>query len=247
MKIRNRGRARKSGRRTITAPNGTLVIDGRALEEARIPGMLAPGEDEIRSAIESLPEELSWDWVRPRLTPLFERADGAGVELDPALHTVTPLGVAIGFGIEIGPLFARVTASMAERWEVTLAEIEAAALEHLAEATERITSASLQHAVHRGHLVRALGEPGGWASSVILAGQETLTRIFGLRDQVFVAPSRSMLLSFDARVPSATVVDVTLGLESLDPHPLLLDPFLLSDGQLSWQGYSDGDAAEALV
>jgi hypothetical protein len=107
-----------------------------------------------------------------------------------------------------------------------------------------VGSNALQHVVHHGHLVRCLPEPGGWASSAILAGTDQLTRIFGPQDQVFTVPARNMLLSFDASTPNNVIADLTVLLEGSDPHPLMLDPFYLVDGELQWEGVSPGlDAA----
>lgn len=71
---------------------------------------------------------------------------------------------------------------MADRWEANLEQIEAAAFHHLDAAVTRVGARDLQHAVHRGHMMRCLPEPGGWASSVILAGADTVARIFGPQD-----------------------------------------------------------------
>jgi hypothetical protein len=85
-------------------------------------------------------------------------------------------------------------------------------------------------------MARCLPEPGGWASSAILAGEEEVRRIFGGHDQVFTVPTRNMILSFDASVPAHAVADVTAMMEDADPHPLLLDAFALVDGRLCWTG-----------
>jgi hypothetical protein len=125
---------------------------------------------------------------------------------------------------------------MAERWEAHVEQIEAAAFAHLHDAAGKLSRRNLQYAVHHGHMLHALPEPAGWASSVILAGEETVKRIFGAHDQVFTMPTRNVILSFDASVPAPVIADVTFGLEEMDPHPLRLDPFTLTDGKLTWQG-----------
>lgn len=234
-KHRRPGKPRYPAR--ITAGGRTAELSAGFREERVPPGSVAPTEAELRQAMESIPEEIGWDWAVTRLTPIFDRHDGGGITGDPTLHAVTPLGVAVGFGIEIGPMFARVTTSMARRWEASLEQIEAAAFRHLERAVADIRPSSLQQAVHRGHLVRALAEPGGWASSVILAGEEAVRRIFGAHDQVFMAPGRNVLLSFDAKTPPSVILDLSMLLEESDPHPLMLDPFRLIDGRLSWDGW----------
>jgi hypothetical protein len=203
------------------------------------PGIATPSEGEIRQAIASIPDSPDWSWARPRLAPVFQRPASGGVTGDPLLLSVSEMGVAFGFAIEVGPLFMPVTTSLAERWEASLQQIEAAAFDHLHAVVASIRPNVVQRAVHHGHLIRALPEPGGWASSVILAGVDEVTRIFGSHDQILAAPSRNILLSFSASTPSDTVVDVTLGIEEMDLHPLNLDPFVLEDGRLSWTGILD--------
>jgi hypothetical protein len=155
------------------------------------------------------------------------------------------MGVAVAFGIEVGPMFVPVTASLAERWESSVEQIEAAAFEHLRAVVATISPKAVQHAVHRGHLLRALPEPAGWASSVILAGADEVARIFGPHDQYFTAPSRNALVSFGIGTPPEIISEVTLALEEADLHPLQLDPFALRDGRLSWAGLTDDESAFA--
>ncbi|MEO8510997.1 MAG: hypothetical protein ABI534_07105 [Chloroflexota bacterium] len=198
------------------------------------PGTSVPDERELREALASIPEDFDWDWTRTRLVPLFERGGAEGTTGDPMINALTSLGVGIGFGVEIGPMLARVTRSMTQRWETSVEQIEHVAFENLQRAVADLDRRDLQPAVFNGHMMRALPNPQGWASSVILAGEAALTRIFGGHDQVFTTPTRNVLIAFDAQVPLRAVMDVTVALEELDPHPLMLEPFLLRDGRLSW-------------
>jgi len=204
-------------------------------------GVELPSPEEIAAALSGMPEEISWDWAAPRLIPLFERGYPDGVSGDPMVNTVSHLGVGIGFGIDIGPLLGRVTQSMAQRWEASVAQIEHAAFAHLAEVVSGIGGKDLQSVVHHGHLFRALGEPAGWASSVILAAETEVARIFGTRNAIFTTPGRNSLLAFAPGMPIHAVVEVTVQLESADPHPLLLDPFVMEDGVLRWAGLDELD------
>ena len=188
-----------------------------------------------------MPDELSWDWAAARLVPVFERGYGEGVTGDPMVNSVSHLGIGIGFGIDFGPLLGRVTQSMAQRWETSVEQMERAAFAHLAEVLSGIGGGDLQPVVHHGHLFRALGKPAGWASSAILAPQAEVVRIFGTRNAIFTAPARNSLLAFAPGTPAHAVAEVTLQLESLDPHPLVLDPFVMEDGILRWEGLAELD------
>lgn len=201
-----------------------------------------PSMEEIEAALSVVPEEIGWDWASPRLIPLFERGYGEGVPGDPMINVLTPLGIGIGFGIDFGPVIGRVTTSMARRWEASAEQIERAAFDHLAEAVRDIWPADVQIVVVQGHLFRALGRPAGWASSVILAGEAELIRIFGVRRAFFTAPSRNSLLAFGPGTPPRVVADISVQLEAMDPHPLELAPFVLHDGVLHWEGMLDDEA-----
>lgn len=219
----------RAGDRTMTFVRDADEPDGAAL----------PSGDEIEAAFSTLPDELTWDWAAPRLIPLFERGYGEGFTGDPMVNVVSHLGVGIGFGLDFGPVIGRVTQSMAGRWEASVEQIEHAAFRHLADVAATVTRSDLQSVVHRGHFFRVLGKPDGWASSIILAGEAELIRIFGTRDAIFTLPARNSLLCFGQATPSRALLEVTLQLESMDPHPLQIEPFEMEDGVLSWDGTTD--------
>jgi hypothetical protein len=205
-------------------------------------GLEMPSIEEINTALEAVPEDLNWDWASSRLIPLFERGYGEGVTGDQMVNTVSHLGVGIGFGIDFGPAIGRVTESMARRWEASVEQLERAAFAHLADVVARVAPSDLQALVHRGHLLRALGEPAGWASSVVLAGEAELVRVIGTRNAIFTLPARNSLLAFPPATPSQVVAEVTWELESMDPHPLRIDPFVMVDGVLRWEGLEEEPA-----
>lgn len=202
-------------------------------------GVEMPSWAEIEAALSQVPEEVSWDWAAPRLIPLFERGYGEGVDGDQMVNSVSRLGLGIGYGIDFGPVFGRVTVSMARRWEASAEQIEHAAFAHLADAAAAVGRSALQSVVHRGHLFRALGTPAGWASSVVLAEPGDLIRLLGTRDAILTVPARGSLLAFGPGTPLRVVDEVTLELESLDPHPLRMEPFVMADGVVRWLGLDD--------
>lgn len=209
----------------------TFVQDGDAPEDG-----IEPSIDEIEAALAEMPDELDWEWSSRRLIPLFERGYAEGVTGDPMVNTMTPLGVGIGFGIDLGPMMARVTRSMGQRWEASVEQIERAAFAHLADVVAGVSPSDVQPIVLQGHFFRALTVPLGWSSSVVLAGDSELIRIFGTRDAFFTAPTRHSLLAFGLGTPTRVVAGITVECELQDPHPLQLDPFLMADGLLQWEG-----------
>lgn len=223
--------------RLIRAGDRTMTFI-RDEEDVR-DGIGTPSIEEIEAALSQVPEELSWDWASERLIPLFERGYGDGVTGDQMINTVSHLGVGIGFGIDFGPAFGRVTKSMAQRWEASVEQIEHAAFARLAKVATAVGSSDLQSVIHRGHFFRSVLKPEGWASSVILAGDEEVARIFGTRDAIFTVPARNCLVAFGPGTPLWAVEDVTMELESIDPHPLRMEPFVMTDGVIHWQGLDE--------
>jgi hypothetical protein len=234
---KHRRKAKRQQSRLIRAGDRTMTFV-MSREEEEADGVELPSEEEIEAALSVTPEELTWDWAAPRLIPLFERDYAEGFAGDPMVNTVSTVGIGIGFGIDFGPVFGRVTRSMAQRWEASVEQIEHRAFAHLAEVAAGISPRDLQSVVHQGYLFRALGKPGGWASSIVLAGEAELTRIFGVRDAIFTVPARNSLLAFGPATPARAVADVTISLEAMDPHPLLLEPFVMEAGELRWEGLS---------
>lgn len=209
-------------------------------------GVELPSMEEIEAALAEVPDELGWDWVSRRLIPLFERGYGEGASGDPMVNSVSHLGVGVGYGIDFGPCIGRVTRSMAQRWEASLEQIEHAAFAHLREVVAGVGRSDLQSVVHRGHFFRALGRPHGWASSVILAGDAELIRIFGVRDAIFTVPARNCLLVFGPGTPPRAVAEVTVQSELMDPHPLGIDAFVMEEGVLRWGGLADEEPLETV-
>lgn len=238
------GRTKRRAHKLIRAGDRTMtfVQDGSGPDD----GIELPSMDEIETALRQIPEDIDWEWASPRLIPLFERGYGEGVPGDPMVNVTSHLGVGIGFGIDFGPMVGRVTTSMARRWEASVEQIERAAFSHLAEVVGDVWPADVQTVVVQGHLFRALTKPAGWASSVILAHEAELTRIFGVRDACFLVPARNTLIMFGPGTPARVVADIGIQLESMDPNPLGVDPFVMRDGVLRWEGLlDDGPLSDA--
>jgi hypothetical protein len=125
---------------------------------------------------------------------------------------------------------------MGQRWETSVEQLERAAFAHLTEVVADVSPSDVQPIVLQGHFFRALTVPLGWSSSVILAGESELIRIFGTRDALFTAPTRHSLLAFGQGTSTRVVAGITVECELQDPHPLQLDPFLMADGLLQWEG-----------
>jgi hypothetical protein len=61
---------------------------------------------------------------------------------------------------------------------------------------------------------------------------------------VLTTPSRGLLLSFPLQTQSVAAARISLEFEALHPFPLMLDPFALEDGHVTWDGDGLDDGAE---
>lgn len=187
----------------------------------------------IGRAAKKMPKPVPWDWAKPRLLPLL-----CGPVIDPVgehvVRTVAGPGCAIEIGMDLGGVFPVVDTVVAERWETSPDQLRDAALSNLRRRTERLSPRRLSTGVFSGRIVKMLRGPAGYAASLVLL-QDELMRIFGSQDQIFAAPGRSLLVSFPIDAPRDVVVDTVIDLELNEPLPLMLDPFLLMDGNLIWQ------------
>jgi hypothetical protein len=228
-KIRRQNRIRSSNGRTHE------ISDEFANWKAP-KGVVTPTRRELKHAMDSIPDDLSWEWAKERLVPVLERPGSDPFPQDPQLSAVADCGVSYGFGIEIGPGFARVNRGMATRWDRPDEVIRDVALANLRRRLYDEDPTFETVDVPKGAVVvRLLTKPQGFASSVLLV-PDALRRIFGDADQVFTAPSRPVLLAFPPDATADEIELVTREMEELDQHPLLLDPFRLTGGQLRWDG-----------
>jgi hypothetical protein len=187
----------------------------------------------IGRAAKKMPRPVPWDWAEPRLLPLL-----CGPIIDPpgehVVRTVAGPGCAIEIGMDLGGVFPVVDASVAERWETSPDQLRDTALANLRRRTARLSPASLSTGAFSGRIVRMLRGPAGYAASLVLL-QDELMRIFGPQDQILAAPGRSMLVSFPIDAPLDVVADTVIDLELSQPLPLMLDPFIVTEGRLVWQ------------
>jgi hypothetical protein len=189
---------------------------------------------DFRRAASRMPKPVSWDWARPRLMPLLAQPciDMPGEE---RIRTVAPVGCAIEFGIDLGGHFPIVDRVVAERWECSVEQLWATALENLAKRASIVQPSVVQHAVMSGRAFRMLQAPAGCASSLLLVPDQ-VKRLFGDHDQVLAAPGRHTLLSFPLDAPTLGIGEIVVDIEQGELTPLFLDPFAMYDGEVIWEG-----------
>ena len=105
-KHRRRGRNRL--RATFSSGKVRASLSSEFRARRATPGTSIPHQRELLDVLATIPDDFDWDWARTRLVPLFERGGVQGTVGDPMINALTSLGVGIGFGVEIGPMLARV-------------------------------------------------------------------------------------------------------------------------------------------
>jgi hypothetical protein len=219
-----------------TRSKGTGGIIGHAV---RLTMSVAREERDLRRAVRHMPKPVPWDWAAPRLVPVL-----AGPIMDPPGESLvrvhSDLGPMVEIGLDLGSAMTYVDARVAERWECSPDQLMERALQNLRERAARIAIDRVQTGVFSGRAVRILRERPRWASSVLLSTDE-LFRLFGGHDQVVAAPTTDCLLSFSIDTPPVTIADIVVSFEQGSRRPLWLDPFLVSDGRLTWAEPIDTD------
>jgi hypothetical protein len=188
----------------------------------------------LRKAGKAVPKPMPWEWARPRLMPLL-----AGPYLGPdrLVTTIAALGCAVTYGVEVKKTYLIVDHSVMERWECSVPQLAEVATSNLERRAARLSPADIHHGVLAGHITRVLDRVS-WASSLVLAPNH-LVRLFGGEDQVFGTPRREVLLGWSIDTPGRVAAHITVNFEANAAYPLLLDPFVLIDGELVWQDLPD--------
>jgi hypothetical protein len=198
-----------------------------------------------RRAYAVMPKPVPWDWAEPRLIPLIcgPFFDRPGEEL---IRSVLPPGAAVAFGIDLGHgVLPYVDVVVAERWECTPGQICAAALDNLERRASLIPTTALKSGTLSGHIVQLLDSPRGWSTSVLLTPVH-LKRLLGEHDQILLAAGHGTLISMPMDAPAHVARELVYEYEAKERYPLLLDPFALVGGEITWGGSTEyaGDGGD---
>ena len=191
----------------------------------------------IQAALESVDLDAPWPTIAPRILPVIKRfrqpfAGG----LEPVYITVPP-GIRTGFGVDVGPAFSHVTASMTERWGVSGATLLGTALDNLQQLVRR-EPPRVDHLRPDGvPVITVQGQ--GWGSSLILA-PDLLRPILGTGPCVLMTPVRNTLMA----IPESASLDF---LESIYLAMTEDAPDALDTQILRWNGQTVVDLNDRSV
>ena len=196
------------------------------------PDVVTPSVEEVLAALETMPQELTWDQIAPEVVPLFQRVRPYHASMPEQLRVVVPPGLTVGFGVDIGPAFITVSPEMAQEWGVPADEILGRALVNL----EARMAGVRPRDVHDGSIgdvpVRILQSPTGSASTYVLV-PEALGRILGRHRQLVLAPMRNLLMSLPITADRDFAAWLFDEIAAQDPNCLAPAAFVIGDGQLA--------------
>jgi len=173
----------------------------------------------------------TWDTVADDILPMFERARPFSFNVDPPALTALPPGVSVGFGIDAGPAFMRVSTTHLASWKVDLETLATRALANLRERARRLDGRDVRLGQIDGIPVDLFESGDGWASTAVLL-PDAVDRLFGPGPNLFIAPWRDLLIRLPAEVDLAFATWLAEELESEDPNALRLEAFEWRDGQM---------------
>ena len=223
-----RERKQKRERRKAERRWTTQVFEGPTTG----PDVVTPSVEEVLAALETMPQELTWEQIAPEVVPLFQRVRPYHASMPEQLRVVVPPGLTVGFGVDIGPAFITVSPEMAQEWGVHADEILRRALANL----EARMAGVRPRDVHDGSIgdvpVRILQSPTGSASTYVLV-PEALGRILGRHRQLVLAPMRNLLMSLPITADRDFAAWLFDEIAAQDPNCLAPAAFVIGDGQLA--------------
>lgn len=172
-----------------------------------------------------------WDDVSDDVLPIFERARPFAPEIDPPARAIVPPGITVGFGVDLGLAFARVSVVHLATWPVDLQALAERALRNLRKRARHAVDYDLVEEPIGGVPAAAFQSRDGWASTMVLI-PEAVERLFGRAPALFIAPSRDLLVRLPSDVDLEFATWLTEEFEATDPNALRLEGFDWRDGTM---------------
>jgi hypothetical protein len=194
--------------------------------------VVAASRTAVRSAIDALPDKLTWQDMAERIRPMFVRRRPLppGAER-PLTFRVAP-GVTVALGVDIGPAFLYVSAGMISEWPVTGDEALAQAMANLRATVRAERYVELEYGIVADVPLWWYQSHGGLASGLLLLEDELLAR-YGDEPRLLVAPMRNLLLAAPFDTDRELLAWLRDEIAAEDPNGLDLPIFALLDGRLS--------------
>ena len=195
-------------------------------------GIVGPSRDQVRSAMEALSEDLSWDELAHDLRPVFVRRRPLPPGVEAPLTTVRPPGLEVALGVDIGPAFMYVGRGMLESWSVGFEHAMERAMDNLRGEVAAERYLEMEYETLEGVPFWWYQSSGGLASGLLLLEKELAQR-YGPEPRLLIAPMRNLLLAAPFDADRQLVAWLRDEISHEDPNGLDLPIFALLDGKLS--------------
>jgi hypothetical protein len=193
---------------------------------------VAPSLEEVIAASAPFLADPTWKQARRLVVPVFERLRPFPSIVPASATMILPPGVTVGFGVDVGPAFMRISELVLERWSVGLDELARVALRNLRDRARRAAPYRVVEDAVDGVPIAAFQSNEGWASTLVLVA-DALEAVFGPDPRLFVAPCRDLLIGLPADVDLGLATTLSEAFEAADPNGLCLEGFLLADGRVT--------------
>ncbi len=217
---------RRDQRRTKAGKDYDTADLGNGMEQATV--------EAVMRAIGTLPQDLTWEEMAPSVIPVLPRRRPMPPAGGEPFRVTLPPGVAVGFGIDIGPAFLVVGEDVLAGWPIAPADLVARSLGNLEQRLAPVRPRDLFRQSIDGVPVRFLQTGLGCASALLLLPAD-LVRVFGGGPQVLIAPMRDLLVSLPHDVDRMFAAWLMDELASMDPNGLDLESFVFGGGVISYE------------
>lgn len=215
---KQRRRRRQSGRFHLRRPSGLEFV--------------VPSLDEVLAASETFMSDPSWKQARRLVVPVFERLRPFPSIVPAPATMLLPPGVSVGFGVDVGPAFMRISEPVLERWGIGLEEVGRVALRNLRDRARNAAPYRVVEDEVDDVPISVFQSREGWASTLVLV-TDALEAVFGPDPRLFVAPCRDLLIGLPADVDLELATTLSEAFETADPNGLWLEGFLLENGRVT--------------
>lgn len=195
-------------------------------------GIVGPSREQVRSAVDALSPDFSWDELADGLRPVFIRRRPLPPGVERPLTTRRPPGVDVALGVDIGPAFMYVGRGMVDSWSVTFDEAFERAMDNLRASVASERYVEMEYETLDGVPFWWYQSTGGLASCLLLL-EEDLARRYGPEPRLLIAPMRNLLLAAPFDADRSLVGWLRDEISQDDPNGLDLPIFALIDGRLS--------------
>lgn len=194
--------------------------------------VVGPSQAEVVAAMDSLPDELSWDDVADKLRPMFVRRRPMPPGAERPMTFRVPPGINVCLGLDIGPAFLYVGKHVLSGWPVSADEALQRAMANLRSMVAGERYVEMEYGTIADVPMWWYQSHGGLASGLLLLEDELALR-YGDEPRLLVAPMRNLLLAapFDADRDLVAWLRDEISFE--DPNGLDLPIFALVEGRLT--------------